>query len=1059
MKNIELINASAGSGKTFTLTRHMQSAISKGLDPAGLMATTFTNKAAAELRERIRMQLLQQGNHAAAQAVLDGFIGTVNSICARLLTEYAIDAGLSPALDVMPEEESSRLFNIAVSAVMDAHADNIEPLARRLLYDGSGSGYQKNSDWRSVVHQIVDRARTNQIDRTTLDVSAQRSSAGMLALLDAPLSSVQTQKLTGLLQKTQRSLLGSQIADKTTQGSLDTINGLLRKLQLGEELYWGEWLKIMNLKSTKASAQILEPLQNAGAEVMACPEFHQDVQQFIQHIFACAAEGLEAYDRFKRKQGLMDFVDQEARVLVLCRSNQAFRDSMRQRLQMLMVDEFQDTSPIQLALFLELHALAGDSVWVGDPKQAIYGFRGTDPQLMEAVTNSIQNTSTLGYSWRSTRELVKFSNAVFAETFHELGRDKVCLQIPKARAKSARGGWLEAWHLLGKNKDSDTQGIAMGIAQLLKENPRILPSHIAVLCRTNYSCTSLASSLKSLGIKASVAEGSLLQTRECQLALAALRCMNDHYDTIALAELVHLHPHHQDHGQWLASVVNDPEVTREQWASDPMVQQLRAARQHISQWTPLEALERAMDAIDLPRIAGTWSNAPVRMGNLDQLRAHCVLYVDQCQARRSAATVAGFISHISSSDGAQAEGRDENTVQVLTYHRSKGLEWPVVILTDLGNEPKTHLFGTRVMPPSKFKKSKPLDSLLPPEGSTTVDLSDPLKGRWINFWPWPFGNQRKSPLDDVLDERLPDRKRLEKQDFDELLRLLYVGMTRARTGMVLVVRKQENKNSTKLVTKWLDLLCDHEGKGVLTLPMKSGKQQITVGKEKIDIQVRQFDASTMEEGEAPPQQQAYVAPVVSEVAQHRPARILASSLSSTEETTGDMQVVAQFDNSIEITGSPQFSSLGSAIHGYFGVDTSNMEESRKRVLATQLLQRFGVAQHIKAESVLNAASCLEQFISTHHPAAIIRREWPIFLRNEHHQTMQGWIDMLLELPEGYVIIDHKSYPGHQTTEKAREFAPQLQAYAEAVTKATGKPVLSTLLHLPVSGCVVRVCAK
>ena len=62
----------------------------------------------------------------------------------------------------------------------------------------------------------------------------------------------------------------------------------------------------------------------------------------------------------------------------------------------------------------------------------------------------------------------------------------------------------------------------------------------------------------------------------------------------------------------------------------------------------------------------------------------------------------------------------------------------------------------------------------------------------------------------------------------------------------------------------------------------------------------------------------------------------------------------------------------------------------------------------------------------------------------------------MELPDGYVIIDHKSYPGQDSEERATKYAPQLRAYKEAVEKATGKPVIDTLLHLPVSGLILRI---
>ena len=127
-------------------------------------------------------------------------------------------------------------------------------------------------------------------------------------------------------------------------------------------------------------------------------------------------------------------------MLDLARDNPAFRTALGDRLAQLMVDEFQDTSPIQLALFLRPHALTGRSVWVGDPKQAIYGFRGTDPELMEEITRRIHEPDALPYSWRSRRRLVDFCNAVSSQVFRKSEGNPVSLRIPEQRRESARGG-------------------------------------------------------------------------------------------------------------------------------------------------------------------------------------------------------------------------------------------------------------------------------------------------------------------------------------------------------------------------------------------------------------------------------------------------------------------------------------------------------------------------------------------------------------------------------------------------------------------------------------------
>jgi len=103
--------------------------------------------------------------------------------------------------------------------------------------------------------------------------------------------------------------------------------------------------------------------------------------------------------------------------------------------------------------------------------------------------------------------------------------------------------------------------------------------------------------------------------------------------------------------------------------------------------------------------------------------------------------------------------------------------------------------------------------------------------------------------------------------------------------------------------------------------------------------------------------------------------------------------------------------------------------------------------------MLEASNRLHRFIKDHYPTARVLREWPITLRNAQNQLMHGWIDLLLELPDGYVIVDHKSYPGTDGQEHAKQYAPQLAIYKKAVEMATGKPVLEQLIHMQVIGQV------
>src|SRR5208282_4951782 len=164
----------------------------------------------------------------------------------------------------------------------------------------------------------------------------------------------------------------------------------------------------------------VQPVAEVAALHAAHSRLQSDAQFYLQQIFNLAADSLAAYAERKRQLGAVDFADQERTLLDILDYPQV-SETLRDELDLLMVDEFQDTSPIQLALFLKLAAYAKHVVWVGDVKQAIYGFRGGDATLMTAVVTRLPELKgekeTLQDSWRSRPALVHFVNEVFGSAF------------------------------------------------------------------------------------------------------------------------------------------------------------------------------------------------------------------------------------------------------------------------------------------------------------------------------------------------------------------------------------------------------------------------------------------------------------------------------------------------------------------------------------------------------------------------------------------------------------------------------------------------------------------
>lgn len=182
---VDSVIASAGTGKTYRLVEEIVAAVIDGLEPHRVLATTFTNKAAAELIGRVRAQFICRNRPDLAAAMLTARIGTVNSVCGSLIAEFAFELGRSPVAEVIPDERRVSIFARATGAVMEEFAPAIADLAERLSIpprDRQLAGRAMRG-WLDDVRRIVDLARLNGVASDRLPTAAVRSSTGLLALL------------------------------------------------------------------------------------------------------------------------------------------------------------------------------------------------------------------------------------------------------------------------------------------------------------------------------------------------------------------------------------------------------------------------------------------------------------------------------------------------------------------------------------------------------------------------------------------------------------------------------------------------------------------------------------------------------------------------------------------------------------------------------------------------------------------------------------------------------------------------------------------------------------
>lgn len=1025
---IHFISAGAGSGKTYSLTELLyDKLVNGGIEPAGVMATTFTNKAAAELRERVRENLIGKGEFQLATSIGQARIGTVNSICGQLVQRFAFELGLPSELEVLEEGEADALLREALDSVMGdpAEIDKFNQLAYRL----------GEEDWQERVKKIVDLARSNDIDPSAL---ARQGGQNAIDLLDNHYPTPAKHGFDSpLIESIEIALPQLQAAQAnkyvgTTATCIELLEECLRDLKRGN-LPWSQWVKLGKTAPAKALVPIVEPVRDIARRHDEHPGLHADIQDWLKGSFSLAAHTLEVFARLKRERGVIDFVDQELLLLQALR-RRAVEEAIADELQLLLVDEFQDTSPIQLAIFIRLALLAKETVWVGDVKQAIYGFRGSDTDLMQAVLESLPemgaSRSELPNSYRSRPELVDLVNAVFEPVFSGFLQPKE-IKLNATRPRLLENEAFAWWRLGGDNKEEIASALGAGVRKLIQSGyqivdkktnqPRVVrPGDIAILSRSNEGVAKAAAALSEQGLPVAVSQAGLLATPEAVLAVACLRRLNDRRDSLASAEIVSLTECYEPE-VWLADRLSYLQIIKAEGSKDywreegpeasPVLARLAALRQSdLGRMTPTEALRRVIVECDLGRFLLQWSKdksrADVQLANLQTLRELAEDYEKRCHARRCAATIPGLILWFQQAVADKTDllaATQEDAIRILTHHGAKGLEWPVVICLDLHAAIRDRLWDISV------------------QSTAGVSLLDPLKSREIRYWPWPYGKQSKgiTTADKIADSEIA--RTFAKKAKEEAQRLLYVSMTRARDLLVFVAPDKDS------AFEWLDSVDApwlRNDDGEITLP--NGKP--------IKMANSSFEPPKLPDAIAagPSGEELHWFKMPADRPVYLPAVCSPSGLKA-DMNSGDSITpeVAIYGERIALRGSPDMAILGEALHACIAFDWLNPELQEREDRIAQILANWGVAPNVDAASVeLGARQFREWCIQRWEPIGYFV-EYPIEVRLDNGQRMKGRIDLLLETKDGWVILDHKNTCS-EDHEAIKRYIGQLSAYRDAL---------------------------
>jgi ATP-dependent helicase/nuclease subunit A len=541
-RNVAL-EASAGTGKTRVLVDRYVGLLAAGVKPRHILAITFTRKAAAEMRQRILLELATRHrektiSHELWQEIRDSLtdisISTIDAFCLALLREFPLEADVDPGFELADETETPRLVDDALERTLRVgRALATEQPEMALLFAQLGEyslrqGLARLLDRRLVAWDAIGRFLRGAVE-TTIDEAVTRLHARLRAAVSSVPGGVSGLLATGpdhpefaLFARDLRRLLDDPAPSPAmTQALLERVRDHFLT-QDGEPRKRLSIYKKADFRAARDYEKHVAAVQALGPYlVQALGAYRRDINvilvRAVRQLYAIA---LEEYERTLRKHGMLDFSDVLQRTLALLGQMEEFSQSrfkLEARYQHVLVDEFQDTSRAQWALVellikswasglgLTSRELEPSIFIVGDRKQSIYGFRDAEVAVLDEASRYIEALRPIGQvrtaitrSFRSVRELLHFVNDVCAaidkspdrpDAFRYSEDDAFPLTSVEARETDALG------LVAARSDEEQAESVADEIARLLVEGATIRdrdtgvrraiqPGDIAILFRT-----------------------------------------------------------------------------------------------------------------------------------------------------------------------------------------------------------------------------------------------------------------------------------------------------------------------------------------------------------------------------------------------------------------------------------------------------------------------------------------------------------------------------------------------------------------------------------------------
>lgn len=1054
------VEASAGTGKTTELVNEIAAAIAAGVPVERIVAVTFTHQAAGEMKLRVRQKLEGAGTPEAVRALqhLDrAFIGTIHAFCASLLRQRPVEARVDPEFVELDQGAARRCFTAIFRQWIERRLNQPQPVLRRALARLAWRDHPaapvteleyaawELAQWRDhdAAWEKREVARGPRIDELLVHARA------MVEAWPREESGWARRILADVVEKLELTRSAGVFDLDDAESELVSITRRLRDVRLSRRTDAGrKWAGLFDAVKSFA--------RDADADLAS-------------HLRDELWEVVEEYQEAKRRLGYLDFTDLLLYARDLLRHPEACAE-LQARYDRLFVDEFQDTDPLQAEILTTL-APPERLFLVGDPKQSIYRFRRAEPRIYEAVRTRLLDAGVgrreLGASHRSTDAIQGFVNAAFAD---QMPRYLALSGGPAAPASQPSIVALPVPHPYDGERikasailESSPPAVAGFIEWLVHRSGwtvregaarrAIRAEDVCILFRrfTNNG-TDLTQdyvrSLEARGIEHVLVGSKGLHAREeAGVLRTALRAIEWPEDELSVYAVLHgplfgiddatLLRYREEHKR--LRVFEDPPADGDP-DFEPVWQALAILRERHRERNRIpiaETMRRLMQAVRAHVVFAFHHGGPRRLANLHRL-AELARHAEAAGVLTFRGFVRWLEEEAKSAETAEAPVMEQqsNGVRLMTVHKAKGLEFPVVILADLSANMTGPSGCTRWIDPEQRVCAQ----------------------RLLGCAPWEL-------MDHQQDE--------ERAELDEAVRVAYVAATRAKDLLVVCALGDDEYKDGWLTPLYEAIYppkdrrahsdaapgCPDFGEEtVLNAPMQSEAVQVRPGLHRarrgahdvvwLDPAVLRLVDPAPSGTEKKREQLLH-----GSAAQQQAGLERYDEWRSAQRDMVSRGSVPRFTVR-RITDVEEIAEAGGIAVEVARVETAAAAVSGRRFgkLVHALLQSGGDAAvhgrrwNATVEEVQAAEECA-RVVRAHPlvaaaPGREMFREMPVMVRLDDGSIVEGRVDLAWTDGALWTVVDYKTGPADRG-----KYRRQLQLYGLALHRATGLPVRAVLLEV------------